>query len=94
MASITFWVLCKGDSYSNNVEILIFSGQAPYLIVGTCISIPGSYLLTLLDIDTSLGKWVAYFLVVALGTGISINHPYTAVQAVLDESEVPIGNGK
>lgn len=53
----------------------------------------GSGLFTMLALETNLGTWVAYFLVVAIGTGISINHPYTAVQTVLEESTVPIGNG-
>ena len=35
---------------------------------------------------------VEELLVIAIGTGLSINHPYTAVQAVLNESDVPIGN--
>ncbi|XTI91378.1 major facilitator superfamily domain-containing protein [Cenococcum geophilum] len=69
-----------------------FGYYTPYLIGGTLISIPGSYLLTTLDLGTNLGTWVAYFLVIAIGTGLSINHPYTAVQAVLNESDVPIGN--
>jgi hypothetical protein len=94
LACIALWVLRKADSFLQNNATLIFSEQAPYLIGGTIISIPGSYLLTLLDLDTTLGTWVAFFLVVAIGTGLSINHPYTAVQAVLSESEVPIGNGK
>lgn len=48
----------------------------------------------MLDLNTNLATWVGYFLVFAFGTGISINHPYTAVQAVLDEVDVPTGNGK
>lgn len=75
------------------IEYLMLK-QTPYLIGGTLISIPGSYLLTMLDLSTSIGTWVGYFLVIAIGTGLSINHPYTAVQAVLSDSDVPIGNGE
>ncbi|KUJ24525.1 MFS general substrate transporter [Mollisia scopiformis] len=69
-----------------------FGYYTPYLICGTAISVIGSGLFTMLNVDTRLGTWVAYFLVIAFGTGISANHPYTAVQAVLDETSVPIGN--
>lgn len=46
----------------------------------------------MLDIEISLGTWVGFFLVVAIGTGLAISQPYTAVQAVLSESGVSIGN--
>ncbi|KAF2692141.1 MFS general substrate transporter [Lentithecium fluviatile CBS 122367] len=69
-----------------------FGYYTPYLIGGTLVSVPGSYLLTMLDLNTNLGTWVAFFLVVAIGTGLSINHPYTAVQAILTEANVPVGN--
>ncbi|KAF2746810.1 MFS general substrate transporter [Sporormia fimetaria CBS 119925] len=69
-----------------------FGYYTPYIISGTAISLVGSGLLTLLSPNTALGTWVAYFLVIALGTGIAINHPYTAVQTVLEERCVPVGN--
>jgi hypothetical protein len=37
----------------------------------------------MLDVNTPIQIWVPFFIVCAIGMGISINHPYTAVQAVL-----------
>ncbi|KAF2475927.1 MFS general substrate transporter [Lindgomyces ingoldianus] len=69
-----------------------FGYYTPYLILGTAIGMVGSGLITMLDMETHLATWVGYFILFAIGTGISINHPYTAVQAVLSEAEVPTGN--
>ncbi|KAN0074851.1 Major facilitator superfamily domain containing protein [Elaphomyces granulatus] len=69
-----------------------FGYYVPYLISGTGIAVVGSALLTMLEVDTPIQIWVPYFIVCAIGFGISINHPYTAVQAVLSEADVPTGN--
>ncbi|KAF2242995.1 permease of the major facilitator superfamily [Trematosphaeria pertusa] len=64
----------------------------PYLIVGTAIQIVGSGLLITLDADTSTLKWAAYMVIEGIGNGIGVNLPYTAIQVVLREEDVPTGN--
>lgn len=54
----------------------------------------GSGLITLLSRDTPHLVWATYFLICGVGTGCAINLPYTAVSAVLDETDIVTGNGK
>jgi hypothetical protein len=53
------------------------------MIVGTAISMVGSGLYLMLDLDTSRALWATFLVVCGLGTGFAINMPYTVVQAVL-----------
>ncbi|KAF2242512.1 efflux pump antibiotic resistance protein [Trematosphaeria pertusa] len=64
----------------------------PYMIVGTAINVVGSGFLITLDTDTPTLKWAAYMVVTGIGTGIGVNLPYTAVQVVLPEIDIPLGN--
>lgn len=47
----------------------------------------------MLDLDTTLSQWIGFFLAFAMGTGLSINQPYTAVQTVLEQEDIATGNG-
>ena len=53
------------------------------MIVGECICIAGTALLTQLDIATPTIKWAAYLVVSGIGMGIAMQLPYTAVQVTL-----------
>jgi hypothetical protein len=53
------------------------------MISGTAISVVGSGLITTLQMETATAKWAGFLIMCGLGTGMSINHPYTAVQAVV-----------
>ncbi|KAF2726752.1 efflux pump antibiotic resistance protein [Polyplosphaeria fusca] len=64
----------------------------PYLIGGTAIQAIGAGLLITLDVDSPKYKWATYMVITGIGTGISVNLPYTAVQVVLEEEDVPAGN--
>ncbi|KAF2188048.1 MFS general substrate transporter [Zopfia rhizophila CBS 207.26] len=63
----------------------------PYMILGTAVSIVGSALLATLNAYTPTIKWAVYMVIAGIGTGISVNLPYTALQVVLKE-DVPTGN--
>ncbi|KAK9416944.1 putative Major facilitator superfamily (MFS) profile domain-containing protein [Seiridium unicorne] len=65
----------------------------PFMTIGTAIGLLGSGLFLELDIDTPRAVWAVILVVCGLGTGFAINLPYTVVQAILTEDEVPIGNG-
>ncbi|KAF2678928.1 MFS general substrate transporter, partial [Lentithecium fluviatile CBS 122367] len=69
-----------------------FGYYTPFIIGGTALSVVGSGLITLLDVDTFHAEWIAYFIICGIGTGMAINLPYTAVSAVLDEANMVTGN--
>lgn len=56
----------------------------PYMILGECIGIVGMALLTQLDSHTSTVKWAAYLVIAGLGTGMTTQLPYTAVNITLE----------
>ncbi|ETS73853.1 hypothetical protein PFICI_14799 [Pestalotiopsis fici W106-1] len=64
----------------------------PFIIVGTCIGIVGSGLFLYLDLGTSTALWAVFLVVCGVGVGLAINLPYTIVQAILTEDNVPTGN--
>ncbi|KAK7190343.1 hypothetical protein DPSP01_006165 [Paraphaeosphaeria sporulosa] len=70
----------------------VFGYYVPYMIVGTAISIVGSGLVMTLDVGTSTAKWAGFLVVCGFGTGMSINHPYTAIQAIMTEHNMPVAN--
>ncbi|PQE02873.1 efflux pump antibiotic resistance protein [Rutstroemia sp. NJR-2017a BBW] len=52
----------------------------------------GAGLLTTIDARTPTVRWSAYMVINGLGTGIAQQLPYTALQVVLSEEDVPTGN--
>ncbi|KAG7290107.1 hypothetical protein NEMBOFW57_000102 [Staphylotrichum longicolle] len=63
----------------------------PLAIVGSCIAAIGAGLLTTLQVDTGSGKWIGYQILYGFGLGTSFQSPNLAVQAVLPQSDVPMG---
>jgi hypothetical protein len=53
------------------------------MIVGAAMSILGSGLIIRLQVDSTTAEWASFLIVCGLGIGMSINHPYTAVQTVI-----------
>ncbi|KAI1171188.1 MFS multidrug transporter-like protein [Nemania sp. FL0916] len=64
----------------------------PFLVVGLGIGSIGAGLLTTIDVTTSTAKWAAFMVITGIGTGMAQNLPISAVQAVLDQKDVPTGN--
>ena len=62
----------------------------PPAIVGGAIATIGCGLITLLDVNTSTGRWVGYLILAGAGMGFAIQQGIVAVQAVLTEDVVPI----
>jgi hypothetical protein len=54
------------------------------MIVGECIGVVGMVLLTQLDSHTPTVNWAAYLVIAGLGTGMSMQLPYTAVNITLE----------
>jgi len=67
-----------------------FGYYNPVLIIGGTFAAVGAGLLTTLELDTSIGKWVSYQIIYGIGIGLAFQPPYMAVQTVLAESMVPM----
>ncbi|KAE8383845.1 major facilitator superfamily domain-containing protein [Aspergillus bertholletiae] len=64
----------------------------PYMIVGEMICIAGTAMLTRLQVESPTVYWAASLVVHGLGMGLAMQLPYTAVNVVLHEDDVPTGN--
>ncbi|KAL9012108.1 MAG: hypothetical protein Q9173_003107 [Seirophora scorigena] len=57
--------------------------QVPYMLLGECICIAGTALLSRLQPTTPTVTWASYLVVAGLGMGMAQQLPYTAVQVTL-----------
>lgn len=71
--------------------ITIAGYYTPFLIGSAAIAAIGTGLITMFDVDISTGKWIGYQIVVGAGVGAGFQVPMTAVQTVLDPSDIPVG---
>jgi hypothetical protein len=67
-----------------------FGYYNPVLIIGGTFAVVGAGLLTTLELDTPIGKWISYQVIYGIGIGLAFQPPYMAVQTVLTESMVPM----
>jgi hypothetical protein len=67
-----------------------FGYYNPVLIIGGTFAVVGAGLLTTLELDTSMGKWISYQIIYGIGIGLAFQPPYIAVQTILAESDVPM----
>lgn len=63
------------------------------MVLGQIVAVIGTAFLTRMNVDTQTAVWATYLVITGLGTGIGLQMPFTAVQVVLKEEDVPIGNG-
>lgn len=63
------------------------------MAIGTAINIVGAGLLTTVGTSTSTALSASYLVIAGAGAGIGGNQPFTALQAVLSDDDLPIGNG-
>jgi MFS family permease len=63
----------------------------PFLIFGICIAAVGAGVLTTLQVNTSVGKWIGYQIVYGFGLGSCFQAPSMAAQTVLPRNEVSVG---
>ena len=45
-----------------------------------------------LKVDSSIGTWIGYQILAGAGAGACVQIPFIAVQVVLEEKDMPIGN--
>ncbi|KID97562.1 MFS multidrug transporter, partial [Metarhizium majus ARSEF 297] len=64
----------------------------PYMISGGIVASVGSGLLTTISPATPAAQWAAYLALTGIGVGMASQLPYTALQVVLDASDIATGN--
>jgi hypothetical protein len=64
--------------------VTTFGVYVPYIIAGGVVCSLGAGLLTTVDLYTPTVRWAAYLVVTGLGLGMSMQLPYSALQAVLE----------
>ncbi|KAJ8129524.1 hypothetical protein O1611_g4110 [Lasiodiplodia mahajangana] len=78
-------------SISNGIFVTRIGYYTPTMLVGTAICTIGAGLLTTLQVDTSMGKWVGYQVIYGFGQGLCFQAPNLAAQTVLPKKDVSIG---
>jgi hypothetical protein len=64
----------------------------PPMWIGCCVVVVGSGLLYTLTPTSSIGTWIGYQIVAGVGAGACVQIPFVAVQVVLNEKDMPVGN--
>lgn len=64
----------------------------PPMYIGSAVFAIGSALLYTLKVDSTSGQWIGYQIVTGFGVGCMVQCPFIAMQAVLSEEDMPIGN--
>lgn len=62
----------------------------PAMILGSALMVIGVVLITTFTPDTSTGHWIGYQIIYGVGCGLAFQQPYTAVQIIVSESQVPM----
>ncbi|KAI0533267.1 major facilitator superfamily domain-containing protein [Xylaria digitata] len=78
-------------SISNGIFITKIGYYTPTMIAGTAICTIGGGLLTTLQLDTGMSKWVGYQVLYGFGQGLCFQAPNLAAQTVLPKADVSIG---
>lgn len=64
----------------------------PFAWLGTTLFAIGCGLLYTLKVDSSPGIWIGYQVITGFGAGTCMQIPFTAVQVVSDEKDMPVAN--
>ncbi|CAJ2508054.1 Uu.00g092400.m01.CDS01 [Anthostomella pinea] len=78
-------------SIANGNFVARIGYYTPSMIIGSCLMIVGAGLLTTLQLDTSMPKWIGYQVLYGFGQGMCFQAPNLAAQTVLPKKDVPIG---
>ena len=71
--------------------VTFFGHYVPFMVASAAVMAVGSGLLSQIDMNTGMGHIVGLELMAALGLGIGVQLPLSAVRNVLDEPDVPAG---
>ncbi len=73
----------------------LITGWGPYnppMWAGVVVFCVGCGMLSTLKVGSSEGEWIGYQILAGVGAGACVQIPFIAVQVVLDEKDMPIGN--
>ncbi|KFX98668.1 hypothetical protein O988_04252 [Pseudogymnoascus sp. VKM F-3808] len=73
------------------IGVTVFGYYVPFMILGAIMMPIGAGLLTTLEPNSSLAKWIGYQILFGAGIGVSLELCNIAVQAVLQQSDIPVG---
>ncbi len=59
---------------------------------GVIIFTVGAGMLSTLKVDSGIGTWIGYEILAGVGAGACVQIPFIAVQVVLPEKDMPVGN--
>lgn len=72
--------------------ITVLGYYNPPMWGGVIVFVVGSGMLYTLKVSSSLGIWMGYEILAGVGAGACVQIPFIAVQVVLDEKDMPVGN--
>lgn len=73
----------------------LITGLGPYnppMWAGVVIFTVGAGMLYTLKVNSPVGVWIGYEILAGVGAGACVQIPFIAVQVVLDEKDMPVGN--
>ena len=73
------------------IATTVIGYYTPFLYLSTVLSSIGAGLLMTLKIDSGIGQWLGYQIILGLGTGSGFQVPLIAAQTALPLDDVPIG---
>jgi hypothetical protein len=72
--------------------ITIIGFYKPFMIVGAAIFTVGAGMIYTLAINSGAGMWIGYQVLSGFGAGAGVQIPFTAIQVVLSQKDMPTGN--
>ncbi|ROV87914.1 hypothetical protein VSDG_09486 [Cytospora chrysosperma] len=69
-----------------------FAKIGTLMIIGQLIAIIGTVFLSRLNVDTGTVLWATYLVVTGIGTGMGLQMPFTGVNLILSQDDIPVGN--
>ncbi|KAL8921809.1 MAG: hypothetical protein Q9208_005566 [Pyrenodesmia sp. 3 TL-2023] len=64
----------------------------PFMVLCAIVTSIGSGASTLISVDTPTVQWAAYLVISGFGIGLGVQLPYTALQVILDQDDLSVGN--
>lgn len=72
--------------------ITVIGFYKPFMIIGAAIFTVGAGVVSTLATDSGAGMWIGYQILSGFGAGTGVQLPFVAIQAVLNQKDMPTGN--
>ena len=84
---------------SNSFASLLVGGlitqlgyYVPFMWIGGIVLTVGSGTVFMLDVTSSAGRWIGYQILAGFGSGLGMQVPFLALQAILSPEDLPVGS--